>query len=73
MPVLFGDKFIGRVDAKADRTNNSFIVKNFFIETKDKLPDELNIKFQQKIKELAEFTGCGKIEFKSSPNIYSFL
>ncbi len=32
MPVLFGDELIGRLDAKADRSNDTFIVKRLALE-----------------------------------------
>ena len=62
MPVLWGDKFIGRVDAKADRSIKTLIIKNFFMETKNKLTEEFNSEFQQELHKLAIFTGCEKVQ-----------
>lgn len=57
MPVLFGDKFIARIDAKADRLNNIFIIKNIFPEGKFR---NFNLIFN-KLKSFAEFCGCRNI------------
>ncbi|HEY3249687.1 MAG TPA: crosslink repair DNA glycosylase YcaQ family protein, partial [Ignavibacteria bacterium] len=61
LPVLYGDKFIGRIDAKADRANNNFIVSNFFTENGFKKNVKSNTSIKRKIKELAEFAGCNNI------------
>lgn len=60
MPVLFGDRFIGKIDAKADRANRTFIVKNIFWEGKVKHEKLL----QGKIKKLAHYCGCEVISGK---------
>jgi len=57
MPVIYGEKFIARIDAKADRAGNNFIIKNIFRE-KSSMNRNLLIK---KIKELSEFCGCSNI------------
>ena len=57
MPVLNGDKFIGKIDAKADRANKTFIIKNIFWEDLDKK----NKSVKEKIKKLAKFCGCDTI------------
>ncbi len=57
LPVLYGDKFIARIDAKADRTGNNFIIKNIFREG-----NTINLKLlSKKIKKLSEFCGCTEI------------
>jgi len=57
MPVIYGEKFIARIDAKADRAGNNFIIKNIFRE-KNAMNRNLLIK---KIKEFSEFCGCSNI------------
>jgi uncharacterized protein YcaQ len=53
MPVLFGDKFIGTIDAKADRKNKEFIIKNRNTETPNKKSEKL---LSDKIKQFSDFT-----------------
>lgn len=57
MPVLYGDKFIARIDAKADREGNNFIIKNIFREDSSMNRNLLS----KKIKKLSEFCGCSNI------------
>jgi uncharacterized protein YcaQ len=63
LPVLFGDKFIGRIDAKADRAANTFIVNNFFTEDGFKSSKKSGTEINGKIKKFSEFTGCENINF----------
>ncbi len=62
MPVLYGDKFIGRMDAKADRANKTFLIKKIHWEEKSKLNNKLSEKFERKLAALAKFTGCEKTD-----------
>jgi uncharacterized protein YcaQ len=40
LPVLYGDKFIGRIDAKADRAAGSFNILKLYWEDKAKLTND---------------------------------
>ncbi|HAZ14118.1 MAG: hypothetical protein A2X86_02870 [Bdellovibrionales bacterium GWA2_49_15] len=62
LPILAGDKFIGRMDAKADRKNGIFQVKKIFFET-PKLQKKISRPLQKKIEEFAQFNECPKLEF----------
>lgn len=57
MPVLYGDKFIARIDAKADRVNDTFVVKKIFPEGKPVNRNALS----GKLKSFSEFCGCNTI------------
>jgi len=58
LPLIYRNKFIGRIDLKSDRKNKTLYINKFY--------PELNFKFSQrsvsdlnkKIKEYAVFTGC---------------
>lgn len=63
MPVLYGDKFIARIDAKADRAGNNFIIKNIFREESAMNRNLLS----KKIKKLSEFCGCSNISDYTFP------
>ena len=60
LPVLYGDTFIGRIDCKAQRSEQVLIVKNMFYEKK---ADEKSKEALSKaLKKFAAFNGCIKIK-----------
>lgn len=61
MPVLHGDKFIGKIDLKADRTAGILNVINFFPEKGIKKQDAKKL-VKDKLNELALFAGCSKVK-----------
>ena len=63
LPVLYGDRFIGRLDAKADRQTGVFKVINFFPEEGIKINGKIKTLFDKKLNELAKFSGCEKVEY----------
>jgi uncharacterized protein YcaQ len=63
MPVLYGDKILGRIDAKADRAQNVFRVIKFFPEKNARIDGNFKKLFENKLKELAKFSGCDKVIF----------
>lgn len=67
LPVLYGDKFIARIDAKADRKSGEFRVINMFLEDKMKVSGKIKTNFERKLKELAEFSGCERVVPQKSP------
>lgn len=67
LPVLAGETFIARMDAKADRKQKVLIVHNIHFEAVDL--DEITIKkFIQALKEFVRFNKCRDIIFKKSNN-----
>jgi len=67
LPVLAGENFIARMDAKADRKHKLLIVHNIHFE-----PVQINevtlIKFIRSLKEFVQFNQCRDILFKKSNN-----
>jgi uncharacterized protein len=61
LPVLYGDKFIGRFDPKADREEKIFYIKSMHFEKGFKPDEDFNKTFSDKVKEFAVFNGCEKI------------
>jgi len=61
LPVLYGNKFAGRIDTKADRRTGNFIIINEFWENGFTPDDNFVEKYNLKLKELAEFSGCTEI------------
>jgi len=63
LPILWGDRFIGRVDPKMDRENERLVVNSIHAEpgaTKDK---EVALKIRETIENLAEFLGAKEVEY----------
>jgi uncharacterized protein YcaQ len=61
LPVLYGDKFIGRFDPKADRAEKVFHIKQMHFENGFKAGEDFNREFALKLKEYAAFTGCEEV------------
>jgi uncharacterized protein YcaQ len=65
LPVLVGDTFVARMDAKADRKQKQLIVHNFHFEEVEL--DEATIqKIVEALKAFVRFNGCRDIAFKKS-------
>lgn len=63
LPLLYGDKFIGRLDAKADRKAGMLKVINIFWESgikKNELRSSIKL-IEKKLLELAKFSGCNEV------------
>lgn len=58
LPVLYGNAFVGKIDAKADRKTGEFRVINEFWENNFKSTSDFKQKYQLKLQNLAEFSGC---------------
>lgn len=67
LPVLAGDVFIARMDAKADRKQKVLIVHNIHFEPLD-LEQIILEQFIQALKAFAQFNQCRDIIFKQSNN-----
>lgn len=61
MPVVYGDKFIGKIDAKAERASGQFKIINIFRENGCKPNDETQLSMEKKLNELAVFSGCSQV------------
>ncbi len=60
LPILHGAKFIGRLDAKADRKTGQFIVKELHFENPDRKRQPLKL-LEHEISRYARFCGCDGI------------
>jgi Uncharacterized protein conserved in bacteria len=67
LPVLAGETFIARMDAKADRKQKMLIVHNIHFESVD-LEQRIIEKFVQALKTFVQFNQCKDIVFKRSNN-----
>lgn len=62
LPILAGDTFIARMDAKADRKNKQLLVHNLHFEDVV-LTDSLMIKLAKALKDFVRFNQCRDITF----------
>lgn len=70
LPILYGDKFVGRFDPKADRDSKIFHVKSIYFEEGFK-PDELfNQAFLEKLQAFAIFNGCESIQIGQADKLW---
>jgi uncharacterized protein YcaQ len=60
LPIVYGDKFIGRLDAKADRQSDLFKIINLWWEDSAKPNKNFKDIFKKRVDELMIFSGCGK-------------
>jgi uncharacterized protein len=67
LPVLVGDLFVARMDAKADRKQKVMIVHNLHFE-RVKLPRAMLVKISAAIRDFATFNQCATITFSRSNN-----
>jgi uncharacterized protein YcaQ len=58
LPILWGDRLVGRVDAKADRKPKTFIVRKLTFEPEFGDYDALMPTLVSKLREFASFNGC---------------
>lgn len=68
LPLLYGDRFIGRIDAKADRKDGRLIIKNLHFENqyyRKISADEYLTAFRS----YARFNGCEEIVFQKSNDV----
>jgi len=67
LPVLAGDVFIARMDAKADRKQKMLIVHNLYFENVN-LNDQLIGKFVEALKDFVLFNQCQDVRFIKTNN-----
>ena len=64
LPVLFGDRFVGRLDAKAERKEGVFVVRRFELESGVDDVDALLSPLAESLRRLARFNGCEQIRIE---------
>src|SRR5213083_1225065 len=63
LPILWGDRFIGRVDPKMDRENERLVVNSIHAEPGAPKDEEVALKIRETIENLAEFLGAKEVEY----------
>ena len=58
LPMLYGDRLIGRIEPKADRRTKTFTVQNIWFEPGIRHTKKLSAQIDKAIQRLARFNGC---------------
>lgn len=61
-PILEGDRFVGRIEAKADRQNGRLNVLNFWPEDGVRWSKNRQTKLDAELERLARFVGCSSVQ-----------
>lgn len=61
LPVLYKNKFIGRIDLKADRKSKILFIQNIFFENHHKKSNSFNKILMKKLNLFAGFCGCESV------------
>ena len=62
LPIIFGDRFVGRIDTAADRKNGILRVKGIWWEPGVHQTKKLNSALEKTLKQFARFNDCKDIE-----------
>ena len=65
LPILWQGNLVARMDAKADRKNKVFIIRNLELETKLKKVDEFGYYFTRALNDFSKFNGCEGVRVAS--------
>ena len=58
LPILCGDRLIGRIEPKADRKNRILTVQNIWLEPGIRMTKRLSGRIDRSVQRLAKFNGC---------------
>ena len=71
LPILYGNTFVARLDAKADRKTKLLIIKGIWLESNFKPTEAFYKKLSKELNSFSKFCGCEKIKLeKVVPNSY---
>jgi uncharacterized protein YcaQ len=63
LPILYGDKIVGRIEPKMDRAKETLIIRGLWYEKEFIQSDEYNEKFYSILDKFAEFNGAKEINW----------
>ncbi len=63
LPILFGDSFVGRIEAVPDRKTGVFSVRNVWWKDGIRRTKKLNTALEQAVKRFAKFNDCNEIAY----------
>jgi uncharacterized protein YcaQ len=74
LPILYGDKFIGRVDVKAERKQRILKIVHLILE-EERYPESMAQEFADTFRAFAQFNGCEAVQVQqaSPPGLKSAI
>jgi len=63
LPILWGDRFIGRADPKMDRENEKLVINSVHAEPGVPGDKEVSLRIRETIEHLAEFLGAKEVAY----------
>ena len=66
LPILYRDRFVGRMDCKADRTSGTFIIQKLWLEESFEPTNTFYKAFVKSTQEFAAFNNCEEIKLIKS-------
>jgi uncharacterized protein len=63
LPILWGDKFVGRVDPRMDRRNEKLLINSVHAERGAPEDMEVSLKIRETIEQLADFLGAKEVKY----------
>jgi hypothetical protein len=64
LPILWGERLVGRLDPKAERKKKTFIIRNLALEPGFEAGNDFVSALNNALKTFAHFNGCEKITFE---------
>jgi uncharacterized protein YcaQ len=61
LPILYGDRFVGRLDPKADRAERTFRIRRLALEPGLREPGAVLAALAKRLRSFAGFQGCDRI------------
>ncbi len=61
LPILWKNKFVGRLDAKADRKEGILVIRKLYFEPGFKVTSAFDNRFQKVLEAFAKFNGCEEV------------
>jgi hypothetical protein len=61
LPILWGERFVGRLDPKADRRQKTLIVRRIIFEPSPDDYERLLPALREKLRAMATFNGCERV------------
>ena len=68
LPMLYGDRLIGRIEPKADRRTKTLTVQNIWFEPGVRRTKQFSARIDKAVQRLARFNGCTLTESGSVPS-----
>jgi uncharacterized protein len=66
LPLLWGDEFVGRLDAKAERKDGTLVVRGLFLEPGYEQEQPFLPAFAERLQQFSAFNGCERVRVETA-------